>query len=429
QRINIIDPKGNVVYESLSGIGSLDNHLSRPEVKGAIAGEATTSIRYSDTIQKNMLYLAAPYYEDGNLAYIVRIAVPLNVLEDVSYSILNNLLFVALVSILIAIVLFAILLNNETKPLDEVTAFAKKIARGEYKTKLSMIRSDKIGELVDALNQMAEQLDRSFSKISRKNLELASVLSSMNQGIIAVDRDNKIILINDTARRIFKIDMNKEVKGKSILEVYRDPFVFELQDKLKEEEAGRLNYETRIDDDQVYRVTSSQIMDKYEKTYNGNIIILEDITAIKGLENIRRDFVANVSHELKTPITTIRGFIETIQENNIKDPETLERFYKIIADESDRLTRLVNDILILSHLENNQRNTEDKTEVIGINQEILRIFDILKLSAETKRIDLKYRSEGDISVIMNPDDFRQMMINLIDNAVKYTEEDGKVEVS
>ena len=291
-----------------------------------------------------------------------------------------------------------------------------------------MLRDDKIGDLVDSLNTMAEQLDASFSKINRKNIELSSVLSSMNQGIIAVDRDNKIILINDTARGIFNIDLKKEIKGKNILEVYRDPFVYELQDKLAETEDGRLDYETRIEE-RVYKVTSSQMLDKGDQTYNGNIIILEDITMIKGLENIRRDFVANVSHELKTPITTIRGFIETIQENHITDEATLDRFYSIIADESERLTRLVNDILILSHLENNQRSGEDKREVIGVNQEILRIFDILKMTAESKRIELRYQKEGDISVIINPDDFRQMMINLVDNAIKYTDEGGRVDVS
>ncbi|WP_195267344.1 ATP-binding protein [Eubacterium sp. 1001713B170207_170306_E7] len=428
QRINIIDVAGNVLFESLSGIGSLDNHLSRPEVQGAMEGQAATSVRYSDTIMKNMLYLAAPYYQDGQITHIVRIAVPLDVMEDVSYSIINNLIFVALASILIAIVIFALLLNNETRPLDEVTIFARRIARGDYKTKLTMIRDDKIGDLVDSLNTMAEQLDASFTKINRKNVELSSVLSSMNQGIIAVDRDNKIILINDTARRIFKIDLKKEIKGKNILEVYRDPFVYELQDKLAETEDGRLDYETRIEE-RIYKVTSSQIVDKGDQSYNGNIIILEDITMIKGLENIRRDFVANVSHELKTPITTIRGFIETIQENHITDEATLNRFYTIIADESERLTRLVNDILILSHLENNQRSGEDKREIIGVNQEMLRIFDILKMTADAKRIELRYQKEGDISVIINPDDFRQMMINLVDNAVKYTDEGGRVDVS
>lgn len=428
QRINIIDIKGTVVFESLSGIGSLDNHLSRPEIQGALKGNITSAVRYSDTIMKNMLYLATPYYEDGQIAYIVRIAMPLDIMDEVSYSIISNLIFVAIASILIAIVAFAFLLRQETRPLDEASAFAHKIAKGDYKSRMTMLRNDKIGDLVESLNLMAEQLDASFSKVNRKNVELASVLSSMNQGIIAVDRDNKIILINDTARLIFDIDLKKEIKGSNILEVYRDPFVYELQDALSEQEDSKLDYETRIGE-KIYKITSSQMLDKGDHTYNGNIITLEDVTLIKGLENIRRDFVANVSHELKTPITTIKGFIETIQENNITDKATLDRFYGIIAEESDRLTRLVNDILILSHLENNRRGGEDKREVIGINQEVLRVFDMLKMSAECKRIELRYQSAGDISIIINPDDLRQLVINLVDNAIKYTEEGGKIDVS
>ncbi|MDO4288127.1 MAG: ATP-binding protein [Eubacterium sp.] len=428
QRITVIDLQGNVIYESLNGIDTTENHLNRPEVKKALAGETSSAVRYSDSVKKNMLYLATPYREDGQITRVVRLAVPLDMLEEVSLGIVNNLIFVALVSVIIAIVLFAFLLNNETKPLDEASAFAKKIARGAYDSRLAMIRDDKIGELVGSLNQMAEQLGESFEKINRKNLELSSVLSSMNHGIIAVDGDNRIILINDAARRIFGIEMDREVKGSNILQVYRDPFVYELQDHLEAGE-GRLNYETKIGD-QIFKVTSTEMLDKAEHSYLGNIIVLENITQIRGLENIRRDFVANISHELKTPITTIRGFIETIQENHITDEATLERFYGIIVSESDRLTRLVNDILTLSHLENKQRKGDDEAlERMAVEGEIRQIFDILRQSAQEKDIALKFNCEAELFIEINPDDFRQTMINLVDNAIKYTDDGGTVEVS
>ena len=428
QRITVIDRDGSVVYESLNGIDTTESHLDRPEVEQALKGQTGSAVRYSQSVKKNMLYLAVPYKTGAEITQVVRLAVPLDMLEEVSLGIVNNLIFVALISIIIAILLFAFLLNNETKPLDEASAFAKKIAKGAYDSRLSMIRDDKIGELVEALNQMAEQLGESFEKINRKNLELSSVLSSMNHGIIAVDGDNKIILINDAARRIFNIETDRNVKGKNILQVYRDPFVYELQDHLEAED-GRLNYETKIGD-QIFKVTSTEMLDQQEHSYLGNIIVLENITQIRGLENIRRDFVANISHELKTPITTIRGFIETIQENHITDAATLQRFYGIIISESDRLTRLVNDILTLSHLENKQRKgIDDVQETVAVDGEIHQIFDILRQSAADKDIDLKFNCEANLAIEINPDDFRQTMINLVDNAIKYTDCGGCVDVS
>ena len=428
QRITLINKAGEVLYESLKGIDTNDNHSDRPEIQKALKGETTSVVRYSDSVKKYMMYLAVPYRKNDQITGVVRLAVPLDVLEEVSIGIINNLIFIAAVSVLIAILLFAFLLNNETKPLDEASAFAKKIAKGAYDSRLTMIREDKIGELVESLNLMAEQLDESFNKLNRRNVELSSVLSSMNHGIIAVDPENKIILINEAARKIFNIEMTKNVKGRNILEVYRDPFVYELQNHL-EMENGHMNYETRIGEE-LFKVTGSGIIDQQEHHNIGNIIVLENITQIRALENIRRDFVANVSHELKTPITTIRGFIETIQENEITDKAILDRFYGIIVSESDRLTRLVNDILTLSHLENKQGNqkSEDSEEVI-VGDEIQRIIDLLKQSAGEKNIVLSYEVETDLKIKINPDDFRQTMINLVDNAVKYTEPGGKVKVS
>lgn len=428
QRISIISPEGNVVFESTEGREVEDNHLNRPEIQKALKGETATEIRFSDTIQKKMLYVAMPYYTDSQLTYIVRIALPLDIMDDVSLGILNNLLFIACLSILISIVVFSFLLANETKPLYEAAEFARRIARGDYKGHLAMIREkDRIGDLVDSLNQMADQLDLSFSRLNRRNTELASVLSSMDQGIIAIDNENKIILINDAARSIFRIPMNKNVKGCSILEIYREPFVFELQEKLAEDDENHLDYETQIDE-AIYKVTSTKIIDKISGSVNGIMIIMNDVTVIKNLENIRKDFVSNVSHELKTPITTIKGFIETIQENDITDKATLNHFYSIISEESDRLTRLVGDILTLSHLENKQTGGSAEAEILSVEREVQKIFDMLKMAAENKKIRLLYTGSTEQQIRFNPDNFRQMMLNLIDNAVKYSDGEGFVKV-
>lgn len=195
---------------------------------------------------------------------------------------------------------------------------------------------------------------------------------------------------------------------------------------LENDPSEKLSFESRIHSNQILRVYINHIEEN--NSINGHIIIFEDITLLKNLEKMRRDFVANVSHELKTPITTIKGFIETIQVNHITDPKTLERFYSIIYEESDRLSRLVSDILVLSQLEN-KGGFERRFELLHIDMEIKQIFDILKLSAEAKSMALELNSQESIELEFVADEFRQMMINLIDNAIKYSEPANRVEVT
>lgn len=426
-RMTITDKSGNVIFESQQGLVDLGNHNTRPEIKGALEGEIVAEVRFSNTIKDQMIYVAAPYYSNDEISGSIRVAMLVNNLEDTIFQMINNLIFVLLIALLATIVLVNYFLSTEMKPLDEATDFARKIASGKYNQRLTMIRDDKVGEMVESLNRMASQLEASFSDINRKNSELTSILASMNHGIIAVDKKNLIIHMNDSAKKILKIKSNKPVVGKKLIEVYQDPFIYELVLSLKENTEEKRSFEVKIDDDQILKIYINHIIDKNEKT-NGSIIVLEDVTILKNLEKMRRDFIANVSHELKTPITSIKGFIETIQENNIKDEETLNRFYNIISEESDRLTRMVQDILILSQLEN-KMGSEINYESLEIKGEILQIFNILKLKSEEKTIKLVVECETDIFIEFNPDEFRQMMINLIDNAVKYSESGKSVFVS
>ena len=428
-RITITNVEGDVIYESTAGLEEEPNHKSRPEIVGALAGNTTTEIRYSNTLNNKMLYVATPYYDtDDSIKAVLRTALPVSSIDNVILKMMENILLVIFTTILATILLITLMLNRELKPLDDASAFARAIASGKYGQQLSMIRKDKIGELVESLNQMSLQLNHSFTEMNRKNAELTSILSSMNHGVIAIDQENQIIHLNDAARKTLDLTAEEKVIGKNILAVYREAFIPELMEYLKNEESERTSFESRIHQDQIMRVYINRIVEAENNSIsNGHIIVLEDITLLKNLENMRRDFVANVSHELKTPITTIKGFIETIQVNKIDDPQTLQRFYAIISEESDRLSRLVSDILVLSQLEN-KGGFERKFEHLQLNREITQIFDILKLSAEKKEIVMLASGEESITLNFVADEFRQMMINLIDNAIKYSETGKKVEV-
>jgi two-component system phosphate regulon sensor histidine kinase PhoR len=426
-RMTIIDPQGNVLYESRHDLGEMENHKNRPEVIGALAGKVTTEIRYSQTLKYKMIYVATPYFDaSGNVVAVLRVAMPVNTMDDAMIDMINNSVFIILLTILATALLITYFINRELKPLEEASLFAGEIASGKYGQQLTMIRKDQIGELVDSLNQMSIKLNNSFAEMNQKNAELTSILSNMNHGVIAIDKNNRIIHLNEAARKVFKISPDDEVVGKSLLEVYRESFVLELIMHLENEECEKTSFESRVHSNQILKVYINRIDDNNDIS-NGHIVIFEDITLLKNLEKMRRDFVANVSHELKTPITTIKGFIETIQTNNITDPVTLERFYTIISEESDRLSRLVSDILVLSQLEN-KGGFEKKYETLKLDVEIRQIYDILKLSAEAKQMELQLICEDSVEMVFIPDEFRQMMINLIDNAIKYSEPAQRVEV-
>lgn len=426
-RMTIINAQGEVTYESIHSLGGLENHKNRPEMLGALAGNRTTAVRYSNTTKDEMIYVATPYFaEDKSVTAVLRIAMPVNAMDDALFKMINNIIFVILTTIIATTLLINYFINRELKPLEDASVFARDIASGKYGQQLTMIREDQIGELVESLNQMSVQLKDSFAEMNQKNAELTTILSNMNHGVIAIDNKSRIVHLNEAARKVLRIPMNEAVIGQNILEVYRESFILELMTYLEDEACEKTSFESRIHSNQVLRVYINQIEEN--NSINGHIIIFEDITLLKNLEKMRRDFVANVSHELKTPITTIKGFIETIQVNQITDPKTLERFYSIIYEESDRLSRLVSDILVLSQLEN-KGGFERKFELLHIDTEIMQIFDILKLSAEAKAMALVLNCEESIELEFVADEFRQMMINLIDNAIKYSEPGQRVEVT
>jgi two-component system phosphate regulon sensor histidine kinase PhoR len=427
-RISLIEPDGTVIYESEKDEDELSNHLYREEIQGAFNNATTYSIRYSTTLQKDMMYVATPFYdEEGSIIGVIRTAIPFEQISSNISNILINITLIMLISFILMIIALIYNLNNYLfKPMEIVQEFASDIAHGHYENKLSIIREDEIGDLTNSLNEMASALNQSFNDLEEKNNELLSVLSSIKNGVIAINNKKKIIFINDSGKEILNVPFEKNVVNHNVLEIFRDPLIYQIIEELKAGKLTKLNYEKKLDDQRILKIYTSPMLTDDKQSINGYIIVIQDITIIRELEEHRRDFIANVSHELKTPITTIRGFIETIQENKIKDEDTLNHFYSIISAESDRLTRLINDILTLSELEKEDAKSFKKRAIINIGNEIVEVIQMLKLSAEEKNIEISYDVADSLSTVFDEDQFYQLMINLIQNAIKYTSENGKI---
>jgi len=326
---------------------------------------------------------------------------------------LGTFAFVVLLSYLISRKIADYLLE----PIQEMTFATDRIANGEY-TRRVRVRSDvELGKLGMNFNNMAERLETTFIENEEKQNRLEAILKSMNSGVFAFDNADKIIMINPFCKQLFGI--SDYVIGKSVYEIKElRELIFMLND---EEDILEVQIEEPIRKD--IRIKSAVILGE-RGSLVGTVVVLEDITDLKKLEKMRSQFVANVSHELKTPLTSIKGFSETLK--FVKDDKTRNKFLDIINDESERLTRLINDILTLSSIE---QVKSSKNEEIDISYESEKVFHLLHPKAEAKNIELTLTRKEPLFMLGDEDLFNQLLLNLVDNAIKYTKENGEVHIS
>ncbi|HHV74087.1 MAG TPA: cell wall metabolism sensor histidine kinase WalK [Thermoanaerobacterium sp.] len=319
------------------------------------------------------------------------------------------------------------LIKGIVQPINEITDVAKEITKGNYEHRIEIKSIDEIGQLSFAINTMSDKLQETIDELYDRNAKLEAILRSLVNGVVAFDENERILLINDSARTMLGIKDNYAV-GKHILDVVRNSKFHDVLEKIIKDKGYNIdNFEIDTFNKHL-KIYSSPIVHQVTHKKLGFVVIINDITEIRKLEKIRSDFVANVSHELRTPLTSIRGFIETLKEGAIDNVERRDRFLEIIEFEAERLTRLINDILTLSEIENLKEGFVK--EDIAIDEEINEIFYIMEKTAEDKNIKLiKDLNCKDVVIKTSKDRLRQMIINLIDNGIKYTPEGGYVKVT
>lgn len=425
-RITIILPTGVVVADSSRNGERLENHAHRPEVIAAIKGNIGIASRYSHTLGKNMLYVAFPVIENHKTTAIIRNSIPLTVIENVLKNIYREIslggfaiaAFAALISLWLSRVI--------KKPIFEIERGAEKFASGNLSYRLPVPKSKEIGALAESLNTMAELLDEKIGTITEQHNEQNAVFSSMIEGVIAVDQNRRIIKMNKAAARLLSINP-KEVKGLKIKEISGKTelhqFIKKAFESLKPIE-GVIN----LNNNEVFIQARSTVLRKENGENIGAVVVLNDITRLRKLENLRQEFVANVSHELRTPITSIKGFVETLMDGAIDDKDEALHFLEIIKKHTGRLNNIIEDLLSLSRIEQEESEKE-------IQKEYVRLLDVINsagqaclVKADAKNIEIKLNCSDDIFVEVSPSLIEQAIVNLIDNALKYSPNDEKVEV-
>lgn len=418
-RVTIVSSNGVVIYDSEADAKKMENHLKRPEISNAdkVFGKVEFSIRKSKTLGHYFLY-AAKKVKIYNTLMFIRVSVPLDKVDTILKKVLLNTLKFAVMCIFLGIALAIGISSVLYQPLKGLISL---ISEGLEKFSIQDVKSPKDFRWLSlSFSKMYQLLEEKISESNILRKRLTSLLDSLDIGIIFFDVNKRILTFNRGAENI--LETNLKV-GFSLLECVR---VYELFEFLFQQDINEKEFEISINNKTKFlKINKKKI--SYEDNKEGILLILNDITFLKKLERIRSDFVANVSHELKTPLTSIKGFIETLKDGAIDDKDVAIKFLNIIEVEVERLVRLINDLLYLSEIENAAMPILE--EKVVVKEVVLEIIELLKIKAEKKNIQLDVKVQEGLEMNIYRDWLKQIFINLIDNAIVYNKENGKVWVT
>ena len=333
--------------------------------------------------------------------------------------------FIMLITSALAILLirYTVTLRRYLK---EFTRVSKKVSNKEFHTRFNTYVKGELGELSKNFNYMIQIMDSTIEEVEYKHLQLTSIVKSISHGILAIDIKGNILLINDIAKEMLKCDLKTNVEGSNFKFIVKDKKILEIFHKYVGSTQNEV-IELDLRDNLVYRIKIDPVyLQDSKHAIIGSIINIDDITDLVKLENMRRDFVANVSHELKTPLTSITGFVETLKINDEIDKATRNHFLDIIEKESNRLKGLIEDILMLSSIENGQDLSYEQVKLFDIFKEVCEITQYI---ASSKNIEVSYDFEDEeVHILGIRDNIKQIFLNLVDNGIKYTPENGRIQV-
>lgn len=406
---------------------SIDARVTFFDRKGNVVGDSV--IKEKDEAAKDILSISIPIENEEMNISKLRLSVNSNNIDELNKKFMKYLLISIFSGLIVAFLIGLRYIEYATNPYKELIEATKNISHGNYGEKVYFQQDDELGVLASSFNYMSVKLDDTIKKLQESNTKLKAILTSVVDGLIALDNNFNLILFNPAAEKILGIDGQK-IMGKNIFNIFsKDKAHKTFEELTSNETIWEKEMEIYSPEYRVLNVYANPILLKNDPTRKlGMVYLFQDVTKVKKLERIREDFVANVSHELKTPLTSIKGFIETLKDGAIEDKNVSYKFLNIIDVEVDRLNCLVNDLLLLSEIEN--ENISTVYEYFNVEEVIDDLFQVLDKIAKEKNIVLEKEIEENIPQFYGSYNyFRQMLMNLIDNGIKYTPNNGKVKVS
>lgn len=425
-RITVVAPDGVVLADSNEDPQRMERHGTRPEITWAYSGRTGSSLRFSKTLHQDMLYVAIPLrLSPASKPGALRLSVPATALNTVLATIRTRIILASLLIILLATIFSRQLALRISRPLEEIKHGAEQLSSGA-KTRLINIHehglSLEMSGLITSLNRMAEQLMERILLTRRQHNELEAVFSSMTEAVLAVDAEECVIRMNRAAGSLFRIDP-KISKDKSVQGVLRNP---ELMEMIRGTLSSNFSTDAEIElfDGQKRTILEVRVVPLQDSAQQpiGALMVMNDVTRIYRLENVRRDFVANVSHELKTPITVIKGYVETLLDGGLDAHADGNKFLQIVLRQAGRLDAIIDDLLSLSRIENKTKNKEAVLDLTldALTPTLQAALQTCELKAEEKQVDLELHCPADLKAIHNPALLEEAVINLLSNAITYS---------
>jgi two-component system, OmpR family, phosphate regulon sensor histidine kinase PhoR len=442
-RVTVIDSAGNVLADSSRATETTENHLAQPEVQQALAQGQGSSVRPSARLDRTLVYHAVRYQPPNGSPLVIRLSLPLSEVDASAAELQRKVLSASLLILLVGGLISLAYFRRLAARIERLTHLAHRIAEGDFRPLPADGPNDELSDLAHALNETAARMDRSFRSLSRERNRSGAILRSMVEGVAVIDARERLVFFN----RAFSDGLNLdpvEIEGRSLIEVVRNSDLLGLiRRALNGEEGLRTDMVVGIVQQRTFSISAAPVQALElpaaaglapapaaagSEKPSGAVVVLHDVTDLRRLERVRQDFIANVSHEFKTPLTAIQGFAETLLAGALEDPQHNRRFLEIIRDHAARLAALTNDLLKLARIE------AGKLEVdlgpVNLLEVIERCAETTLLKASQKQIALETdvppglpAVRGDASLL------REVLQNLLDNAVQYTPAGGRIKVS
>jgi two-component system, OmpR family, phosphate regulon sensor histidine kinase PhoR len=440
-RVSVIDSTGRVIAESARDPEGMENHFSRPEFQQALTTGQGQSVRQSATLNRQMMY-AAVRVHTADAPVVIRIAVPLDPMNQSLSALHRRTLGASLLVCIIGAMALVFFFRSFAMRVDNLTHFSLRLAQGDFRPLPSEHSRDELAELTDSLNHAAAWMDRTIHSLSGERNRSSAILRSMVEGVAVIDPGEHLVFSNAAFARILGLQRGTS-EGRPLIEVLRNTELLGLiRRALKGEEGLQADILMGTVQLRSFSATAAPVKPleseasgtvgtaatiKAEKP-SGAVVVLHDVTELRRLERVRQDFVANVSHEFKTPLTAIQGFAETLLSGAIDDPKNNRRFLSIIRDHATRLARLTDDLLKLARIEAGK--LELQLLPVAVADVVEPGMDTALLKANHKQVTLAVDIPADLPSIRGDATLlRDVLQNLTDNAIQYTPPGGEIRVS
>jgi two-component system, OmpR family, phosphate regulon sensor histidine kinase PhoR len=423
-RVTIIASNGQVLADSESDPTTMENHADRPEVREALSRGDGRSVRHSITVNRDLLYYAVRQTTPTEQVIVLRFALPLDNADDVVASLRRSLWLASLIILLVAGGASLLVSRSVSERVERLREFSRRVAEGDFRPLPADRSGDALEALGASLNQTAARMDRTIRTLTEERNMSSAILGSMVEGVAVVNGAERLVFANQGFAEILGLDVPPR-SGSALVEVVRQK---EMIEAVRQVLAGEPRVESEIVTGTLrQRFFAATVAAVRAGDTSGAVVVLHDITELRKLERVRRDFVANVSHEFKTPLTAIQGFSETLLAGAIDDPQNRERFLGIILEHSRRLARLTDDLLKLSKMDADRLEVEIRS--VSVAELIESCLETAQHRASEKDLQITVEEPNDLPAIAG--DRRRLaevLQNLLDNAIQYTLPGGRIVV-